>query len=317
MFVWAERLGILGKKAAEKRVPDAVFEFGRDEIALFLGRLWTGDGFIANAKQCVPFYATSSARLARDVQSLLLRLGIVARIHEKRFRYRGGHRVGFTVHVIGDGAVERFESTIVPHIVARREAIDTLRMHLLTTERGRTSKDTVPPEVAQWIGEDWDRAGLTPEDLQRLGGVALSESVLARKCGYRRSTLWKVGREADSRRLRELAASDVYWDRVVSIEYVGEEDTYDLTVEHDHNFVADGLIVHNSHSAAYAMVAYQCAWLKAHYPAEFMAATMTSAAPFSNRVSAAFTMVPPVSIMSSTSTHTRSFTSPTTSSTLT
>ncbi len=31
-----------------------------------------------------------------------------------------------------------------------------------------------------------------------------------------------------------------------------------------------------SHSAAYAMVAYQCAWLKAHYPAEFMAATMTS-----------------------------------------
>jgi len=31
-----------------------------------------------------------------------------------------------------------------------------------------------------------------------------------------------------------------------------------------------------SHSAAYALVAYQCAWLKAHYPAEFMAATMTS-----------------------------------------
>jgi len=31
-----------------------------------------------------------------------------------------------------------------------------------------------------------------------------------------------------------------------------------------------------SHSAAYALIAYQCAWLKAHYPAEFMAATMTS-----------------------------------------
>ena len=31
-----------------------------------------------------------------------------------------------------------------------------------------------------------------------------------------------------------------------------------------------------SHSAAYAMVAYQCAWLKGHYPAEFMAAAMTS-----------------------------------------
>ena len=31
-----------------------------------------------------------------------------------------------------------------------------------------------------------------------------------------------------------------------------------------------------SHSAAYALVAYHTAWLKAHYPAEFMAATMSS-----------------------------------------
>jgi DNA polymerase-3 subunit alpha len=31
-----------------------------------------------------------------------------------------------------------------------------------------------------------------------------------------------------------------------------------------------------SHSAAYALVSYQTAWLKAHYPAQFMAATMSS-----------------------------------------
>jgi DNA polymerase-3 subunit alpha len=31
-----------------------------------------------------------------------------------------------------------------------------------------------------------------------------------------------------------------------------------------------------SHSAAYALIAYQTAWLKAHHPAEFMAATMSS-----------------------------------------
>jgi DNA polymerase-3 subunit alpha len=39
-----------------------------------------------------------------------------------------------------------------------------------------------------------------------------------------------------------------------------------------------------SHSAAYALVAYQCAWLKAHYPAEFMAATMTSEMSDSGRI---------------------------------
>ena len=31
-----------------------------------------------------------------------------------------------------------------------------------------------------------------------------------------------------------------------------------------------------SHSAAYALIAYQTAWLKAHYPAEFMAAVLSS-----------------------------------------
>src|ERR1700748_1615446 len=31
-----------------------------------------------------------------------------------------------------------------------------------------------------------------------------------------------------------------------------------------------------SHSAAYALVAYQCAYLKAHFPVEFLCATMTA-----------------------------------------
>jgi DNA polymerase-3 subunit alpha len=39
-----------------------------------------------------------------------------------------------------------------------------------------------------------------------------------------------------------------------------------------------------SHSAAYALVAYQCAWLKGNYPAEFMAATLTSEMSDSDRV---------------------------------
>jgi DNA polymerase III subunit alpha len=39
-----------------------------------------------------------------------------------------------------------------------------------------------------------------------------------------------------------------------------------------------------SHAAAYALIAYQCAWLKAHHPAEFMAATLTSEMADSSRI---------------------------------
>ncbi|NQS97366.1 MAG: DNA polymerase III subunit alpha [candidate division Zixibacteria bacterium] len=52
-------------------------------------------------------------------------------------------------------------------------------------------------------------------------------------------------------------------------EYIGKEifDLVDKFAEYGFN---------KSHSAGYALVAYQTAYLKAHYPAEFMAATMTS-----------------------------------------
>jgi replicative DNA helicase len=55
---------------------------------------------------------------------------------------------------------------------------------------------------------------------------------------------------------RELAAalqerasntsSDLYWDRIVSIEPLGPQPVYDATVKGSHNFIADGLISHNS-----------------------------------------------------------------------
>jgi DNA polymerase-3 subunit alpha len=69
---------------------------------------------------------------------------------------------------------------------------------------------------------------------------------------------------------------EVVWDRVFTIEPRGDRMTYDLEIDDTHNFVANGLVVHNSHSAAYGLVTYRTAWLKANYPVEFMAATLTS-----------------------------------------
>jgi replicative DNA helicase len=43
-----------------------------------------------------------------------------------------------------------------------------------------------------------------------------------------------------------LAIADLWWDTVASIEYLADEETYDLTIPGDACFVADGLVVHNS-----------------------------------------------------------------------
>lgn len=51
------------------------------------------------------------------------------------------------------------------------------------------------------------------------------------------------------------------------------EMTYDIMMADDGpaNFIANGLVSHNSHSYSYSILAYQTAYLKANYPVEFMA----------------------------------------------
>jgi DNA polymerase-3 subunit alpha len=279
MFEWARSLGILGRKATEKTVPPAVFRLCDADVELFVGRLWAGDGFIANQTQAVPFYATSSPALARDVQSLLLRLGIQSGVHAKAFRYRGRAVPGYTVHVVGEGSAETFLERVAPHCVGRGAQVALLRRHLESTERGRTSKDTIPAAVRRIVDEDRRARGWTWRELERLSGFSTKE-LLGRgsksNAGFRRATIRGFGETLGSARLVEIGSSDVFWDRVVSIEPQGIEETFDLTVAVDHNFVADGLVVHNSHSAAYALITYQTAWLKAHYPVELLCAILTS-----------------------------------------
>jgi replicative DNA helicase len=72
-------------------------------------------------------------------------------------------------------------------------------------------------------------------------------------CG---STMWKrapsrerLGRIAavlDDAELEIQAVNDVLWDEIVSIEHGAVEEVYDATVLGGHNFVAEGIAVHNS-----------------------------------------------------------------------
>ena len=271
MFEWARSLGILGKKATEKRVPADVFRLVTTDLEVFLGRLWAGDGFIANATQFTPFYATSSPGLATDVQALLLRLGIQSGVHRKAFKYRGTIKRGYTVHLVGDDAAARFWLHIGPHCVGREGAAERLRQSLVA--RGPSAVDSLPGEVRALIAEELDARGTSWEQMS-----ATAESPISppRGRGVYRSKVADVTEALRSKRLADVGASDVFWDRVVSIEPEGVAETYDLTVDVDHNFIADGLIVHNSHSAAYALITYQTAFLKAHYPVELLCGIMTS-----------------------------------------
>ncbi len=278
---WLSDLSLTGKTATEKFIPDIIFCADDASLAIFLGKLWQGDG-CANVKNQLLYYATSSRRLADDVAHLLLRFGILSTIHTKKFRYRDTYKTGWTVSIQGEENFNAFMSGAGKHLIgAKRKAAETVlsNSRIRTNNRGRGTADTLPAEIFNLLRKKIASYNGTTKMLAQKAGI--SQRVLfedTRKRGYPRDTLMRLAVALHSEEIKKHASSDVFWDEVKSIEPDGEEMTYDLTVPTYSNFVANGLIVHNSHAASYGLVAYQTAYMKANFPSEYMAAILTAEA---------------------------------------
>lgn len=276
---WLGTLEMLGKTALEKSIPGRVFASDNGSIAVVLGKMWQGDGCVSR-KNAQTYYATSSPTLAEDVQLLLLRLGIISTVHEKSFAYRGSHKRGYTIVVTGRANLEKFAATAGRHLLEKRRTELALMLEdagRRVNTLGRGTPDTVPAAVYPLIREAVTASGLSLKECAVASG--LSERFFghdARKRGYTREALATAGHTLRSDALLAHADSDIFWDEVVSITPDGREMTYDLAVPAYGNFVANGLVVHNSHAASYGKVAYQTAYMKANYPVEYVAALLTA-----------------------------------------
>lgn len=74
--------------------------------------------------------------------------------------------------------------------------------------------------------------------------------------------------------------------RIISCEEIGEFDTYDLEIDHpDHQYyLANGVLTSNSHSVSYSFISYYTAWIRYHYPTEFMCAILNSEDPNGDKI---------------------------------
>ncbi|MBN2470449.1 MAG: DNA polymerase III subunit alpha [Anaerolineae bacterium] len=272
---FVRRLGLWGTNSHTKFIPDDVFTLTNRQIGLLVARMWEGGGHL-NEKGRSLYYATASQRLARQMQHLLLRLGILSRLRTVEFPYKDG-RTGYQLFVTGNEAIARFAEVIGVHFVsaARRDLLARLWIEAPESE---STRDVVPLGVKALVRQEKDRAGLTWQQVHENAGVAVREfspTSAPTKSGFTRGVIQRVAEYFDSPGLRAYAENDVYWDQVASIIYIGDQPTYDLTIADTHNFVANDFIVHNSHAADYAVITCQTAFLKTHYPVEYMTALLS------------------------------------------
>ena len=281
-----DELGLRQIGALEKHIPSAVFCLPSSQMAVVVGAMWSGDGccHVSSYGSRSIYYATSSPRLATDIGHLMTRFGIRTTIHEKRFRYRGTHKIGYQIHVVTQEGHERFARIVGPHLVGKRASDLEIVMESIPpySNRRSTLDQVSAPDIFPLVKSEARRAaserGVSIKEVCRQGGISerLVHSLDPRKRGFRTDTIRLMAKVFDSEALREIGDADVWWDEVRSVVPDGTEMTYDLEIPDTHNFVADDFVVHNSHSAGYGLVAYQTAYLKAHYPPEYLAALLTA-----------------------------------------
>ncbi|MEZ5093602.1 MAG: replicative DNA helicase [Nocardioides sp.] len=240
---WLDEDGLFGLRSHEKFVPDWVFSLPKEQVGLFLRHLWATDGSVRwdeKAGQGRLYYASTSRRLVDDVARLLLRFNVFGRV--KRVRKKG-YRDGWHLHIYGAEQQLRFLDDIGVH-GARGELARALAEQL-RDKAGNTNLDTIPREVWGRVRELLTEKGMTHREFAAAMGTQFSGSTMW-KHSPSRERMAKVADVLGDADLEVLATNDVYWDTIASIEPAGETEVYDATVMGVHNFVANGMAIHNS-----------------------------------------------------------------------
>src|SRR3989344_5279585 len=239
---WLEKCNLYGTTSLNKFIPEEIFKLPRYQLSLFLNRLFSCDGTIyKKADHWFVSYCSSSDQLIRQVQHLLLRFGIISKIRKKVIKRESKIFRSNELEIYGE-SVNQYLQEIGFYgkkeeqaVIALEEAPKIIR---------NPNVDTIPKEI-------WDM--YKPNNWAEIGrkmGYAHPKAMRERiHYSPSRQTLLQVAIADESELLSKFAASDIFWDEIVSLQYLeGNFEVYDLTVPNTHNFIANDIVVHNSYT---------------------------------------------------------------------
>ncbi len=243
LTAWLKEIGLWGKTAHSKTVPPDVFKLERSQLSLFLNRLFATDGWatVLATGQAQLGFATVSEKLARQIQHLLLRFGVIAALKLRSVKYQDTRRTSWQLNITDAPSIKNFILEI--GIFGKEEAVSKVQA-ALTQRKYHANRDLIPSEVWDLITdakgqESW-------QSLAKRSGIKGYTNIHVGKRAPTREGLFTLATALENPELQKLAASDIYWDEIISIECVGDKQVYDLTIPTTHNFVANDICVHNT-----------------------------------------------------------------------
>jgi hypothetical protein len=246
------RHGVPRALSHEKVLPDAIYRLPPEQLARFLGVFWMCDGTVGTVGVSITL---ASERLVHQLQHLLLRFGIQSMVHFHRATLYGKAFPSWRLRVYSQ-CEQRFLDAI-PLWGAKRE-----RLAALCGARSRQVQARVgAPSLSAELRARLEAATRLPDgraDTARFRQVAKRlgtryhfqfSHIVNRKTGHLNRPTFRAfcGVFGLTGEYGWLLDSDVFWDRIVSIEDVGQRHVYDLTVDPTACFVANDVLVHNTY----------------------------------------------------------------------
>ncbi len=250
-FIWTIEPTLL-QRSGEKSVSPLLMKSPNSIVKEYIKALYDCEGHVVKTKREIEF-STKSKLLAEQLRILLLRYGIYSQLSSaqkcatntklkiKRTYYRlritgenvarYAQEIGFTSpekkatleKVMSRGTSYNTNINVVPHMKT-----------LLSTLRRKYALSQFSLPILRSTCQHYEKGDRNPSR-NKLKKLSEFYNALAPQ-----DPLVSI--------LSQASSSDIFWDKIVSVqeEPSSEEHVYDLEIDQIHNFVANGIMIHNS-----------------------------------------------------------------------
>ena len=237
-------------------IPPTVFQLARPQLAHFLRTLFDMVARVipAQGRAIKIGYSSASERHARQLLHLLLRFGVIAKLSKGSSDNEAIGRQLWRLEITDANSLGRIYSEIRvnPQPANAGDRVEPgVERSVTPGSKGDLFRQPANAGDSHLLISQMERPKLMNcRSLRELGDAStapfLGFRALRSTPGFMLPPAFAGCESAFSFAGSELAARDVYWDEIVSIEYLGDKQVYDLTIPETHNFVANDICVHNT-----------------------------------------------------------------------
>ena len=145
----------------------------------------------------------------------------------------------------------KFCELIQPYLSSYKQQFSQSCYLVIKDQKKNQSKHCLTPEILTLIAKIQKASVMTRVEIDKTVGICrgkMPSGLNFQNTPTHSLSPNKINNSATAFADEELISitnSEVFWDEITSIEYIGKEEVFDLTIPETHNFIANDFIVHN------------------------------------------------------------------------